>query len=142
VDREPYGAVVEKARPKNNNPEAHCAALTRRRQRLPAAEIIDFERIFSGLVGDAYRADLWDVFKAINGGCSDDGSVYFRWWLVMQGRDVLETALADPESVAEINGGAEELEHEGYGYVALHASRAATGEEDIPYQAVEKSGCA
>jgi hypothetical protein len=133
VDREQYWALVEKARPRSNDPEAHCAALTRRLRRLPAAEIVDFERIFSGLVDEAYRADLWDVAYAINGGCSDDGFVYFRWWLVMQGQDVLETALADPESLAEINGASEDLEHEDYGYVAVEAYRAATGEEDIPY---------
>jgi hypothetical protein len=133
VDRDQYCALVEKARPRNNAPDAHCAALTRRLQRLPPAEIIDFERIFSGLVAEAYRRDLWSVVYAINGGCSDDGFVYFRWWLAMQGRDVFEAALADPESLAEINGATEDLEHEDYGYVAVQAYRAVTGEEDIPY---------
>jgi hypothetical protein len=133
VNREQFWALVEKVRPRTNDPAAHCAALKRSLRRFSGAEIIGYERIFSGLVADAYRADLWDVAYAINGGCSDDGFVYFRWWLVMQGQDVLETALADPESVAEINGGTEELDYEGYGYVALYAYRAVTGEEDIPY---------
>ena len=64
----------------------------------------------------AYRADLWDVAYAINGGCSDDGFVYFRWWLVMQGEDILEAALENPESLAEISAATRDLEHEGYGY--------------------------
>ncbi len=133
MNLEQYWGIVEKSRPRSNDPETHCAAITRRLQRLSPAEIVDFERNFSRLVDEAYRADLWDVAYAINGGCSDDGFVYFRWWLVMQGRDVFERALLDPESLAEISGCTENLEHEGYGLVALHAYCTVTGEEDIPY---------
>jgi hypothetical protein len=133
MNSEQFWGLVEGTRPRGNKPEGHCVALTRRLRRLSPAEIVDFERIFSGLVDEAFRADLWDVTYAISGFGGDDAFVYFRWWLVMQGRDVFETALADPESLIEINGGTEELEHEGYGYVAVKAYRAITGEEDIPY---------
>ena len=81
------------------------AALTRQLQRLSLAEIIAFECILCELVGEAYRRDLWSVVYTINGGCSDDGFLDFRSWLVMQGRDVLETAFGgNPESLAEIAG--------------------------------------
>jgi len=130
VDREQYWDLVEKARPRNNDPEAPCSALIRHLKRFPPAEIVNFEFIFWSLVKEAYRRDLWRVVYAINGGCSDDGFAYFRWWFVMQGQDVFETALADPESLAEISGAAEELpECEEYASVGWGAYEEATGEE-------------
>lgn len=35
-------------------------------------------------------------------GCSDDGFIDFRAWLIAQGRDVYLSALADPDSLAEV----------------------------------------
>lgn len=125
--------MIEDARPPDNNPEVHCANLVQLLKQLPPNEIVDYERIFCSLVDDAYRADLWDVAYYINGGCSDDGFVYFRWWLAAQGEDVFNLALADPESLAEISGASEDLVWETYGYVALKAYCEVTGEEDIPY---------
>ncbi len=131
---EEYWAFVDAARPANNDADKHCAALTKALGKLPAAEIVDYERLFSGFVAAAYRADLWSAVYQINGGCSDDGFVYFRWWLAGQGRDVYELAVADPESLIEIVGASgDELEHESYGYVALHAYQKVTGADDMPY---------
>jgi hypothetical protein len=45
----------------------------------------------------AYPWDLWGAAFVINGGCSDDGCERFRARLIMQGRDVFERALDDPE---------------------------------------------
>jgi hypothetical protein len=130
VDREQYWNLVDKARPRSNDPERHCTALIRSLQRLPATDILDFECIFWRLVKAAYRRDLWGVVASMTGFCSDDGFAYFRWWFVMQGQDVFETALADPESLAEITGGREELpECEEYAGVARAAYEAATGKE-------------
>ena len=50
----------------------------------------------------SYRWDLWGAAFVINGGCSDDGFEYFRGWLMLQGRDVWEAALRDPESLADV----------------------------------------
>ncbi len=132
MDLDGYWALVEKARPKNNDAERHIAALERALKRLPAEEIVSFEKVNAGLVEDAYRADLWDMASANNGGCSDDGFAYFRWWLVVQGRDVYDLALADPQSLLEINAGDEDLEEEGFGYVAMHAYKEVTGREWDP----------
>ncbi len=51
----------------------------------------------------SYRWDLWGAAFVINGGCSDDGFDYFRGWLMLQGRDVWEAALRDPESLADVS---------------------------------------
>ena len=51
----------------------------------------------------SYRWDLWGAAFVINSGCSDDGFDYFRGWLMLQGHDVWEAALRDPESLADVS---------------------------------------
>jgi hypothetical protein len=50
----------------------------------------------------AYGWPLWGAAHIVNAGCSDDGFDYFLGWLVGQGRDVFERALADPDSLADV----------------------------------------
>ncbi|HYG82881.1 MAG TPA: DUF4240 domain-containing protein [Pyrinomonadaceae bacterium] len=69
---------------------------------LTPEELVSFDSLFDEHLSRAYQWDLWGAAYLINGGCSDDGFVYFRAWLVMQGRDVYERALSDPDSLAEI----------------------------------------
>jgi hypothetical protein len=66
------------------------------------AEIETFARDQDDLLRTSYRWDLWGAAFVINGGCSDDGFDYFRGWLLLQGREVWNAALRDPESLAEI----------------------------------------
>jgi hypothetical protein len=133
MDQDTFWEIIDKARPRNNDAGTHSVALVRALKKQPAAEIGGFDQFFWNLNFAAYRRDLWDVALAINGLCSDDGFAYVRWWLVMQGRDVYELALADPESLAELSGGKDDLEEgECYASVAGEAYLAVTGEEEIP----------
>lgn len=51
----------------------------------------------------AYQYGLWDAASIINEcGCSDDGFLDFRSWLIAQGREVYLAALKDPDSLAEV----------------------------------------
>ena len=70
---------------------------------LSLQEIISFEVAFRRYLNEAYTWDLWGAAYVIHGGCSDDGFEYFRRWLVSRGRDVYEAALADPDSLAQLN---------------------------------------
>src|SRR5262245_57201855 len=83
-------------------PEEHADRLTKRLSKLPEAEIGGFIQRWDEASVDAYRWDLWGAAYLINGGCSDDGFQYFRWWLLLQGRAAYEAALADPDSLAKI----------------------------------------
>jgi hypothetical protein len=65
----------------------------------------------------------------MNGGCGDDGFCYFRDWLIAQGKEVFDAAVADPESLAKIDLGDEEMEAEGMAYVAGEVFAERTGEE-------------
>jgi Protein of unknown function (DUF4240) len=62
---------------------------------LPHEEIVSAERVLSGLMAESYRTSLWAAAYVINGGCSDDGFDYFRGWLIVQGREVFDQAVAN-----------------------------------------------
>ncbi len=50
----------------------------------------------------AYQYGLWTAASVMGrNGCSDDGFVDFRQWLVAQGKDVYLAALKDPDSLAD-----------------------------------------
>lgn len=68
--------------------------------RLPEAEIAAAQQVLWDLLAESYRSPLWAAAYVINGGCSDDGFDYFRGWLLTQGQEAFEAALADPDSLA------------------------------------------
>ena len=71
----------------------------------------------------------------INGGCSDDGSDYFRAWLMLQGRETFGQAVADPDSLADWAAVRLAITNqaivgcESALYIPARAHRAATGDE-------------
>src|SRR5437899_1414670 len=67
----------------------------------PVDRVLAFDRMVWTLMDRSYRNNLWAAGYLINGGCSDDGFDYFRGWLMAQGRDVWDQALADPDSLAD-----------------------------------------
>lgn len=51
----------------------------------------------------ADKFGLWDAVGIMKEyGCSDDGFIDFRAWLIAQGREVYFAALADPDSLADV----------------------------------------
>ncbi|WP_079405590.1 DUF4240 domain-containing protein [Streptomyces sp. 3211] len=85
ADAEPQGVASRAAQLLTDNPEAEIAAA---------------QQVLWDLLAESYRAPLWAAAYVINGGCSDDGFDYFRGWLLTQGQETFETALADPDSLA------------------------------------------
>ncbi|MCL2078743.1 MAG: DUF4240 domain-containing protein [Oscillospiraceae bacterium] len=69
---------------------------------LEEPDIIRFKQIFDEYKNLAYKQKLWAAAAVINGGCSDDGFIDFRAWLVAQGKEVYLNALADPDSLASV----------------------------------------
>lgn len=65
-------------------------------------QVRDFYTQFCRRMIEAQQWDLWAVAYLINGGCSNDGFVYFRAWLIAQGRAVFSAALADPDSLVAV----------------------------------------
>jgi hypothetical protein len=102
---------------------------------LPPEEIVAFGHRFDELHARAYTWDLWGAAYLVGGGCSDDGFADFRGWLISQGEEVYESALANPESLAPV---AErykcKCQVEGFQYVSMEAwtKKAGRGFAEFP----------
>jgi uncharacterized protein DUF4240 len=86
----------------NGNAEKQSELLTEELVKLPAEEIISFERIFDELKDNAYIGNLWDAATVIMYGCGDDGFQEFREWLVGRGKEVYENAIKNPETLVNV----------------------------------------
>src|SRR5437868_3954612 len=105
-------------------------ALKRELIKLPPEEILLFRQHFDRMVDTAYKTDLWGAAYLINGGCSDDCFHYFRRWLVAQGRRVYERALKDPDTLADVLDGEDEVEDEEVGAAAARAYLTVMGQPE------------
>lgn len=113
---------------RRRDPDEHADRLAARLARLPAGDILAFGRWWHVQEARSYTWDLWGAAYLVNGGCSDDGFEDFRNWLILQGREVFEAALKDPDSLAAALGGDAEVEVECH--PAYDAYCAATGTDD------------
>lgn len=87
---------------KRKDPEAHVEKLTARLSQLHSDEVVDFDHWWNLLAREAYHWNLWAAAYLMNGGCSDDGFTDFRSWLILKGRDVFQTAVSNPDTLADI----------------------------------------
>lgn len=138
MDKAEFWSLIDATRPDGEDPDAHMAQLTGRLQGLQEAEIFAFDRLFTEYWHRAYTWDLWAAAYLIGGGCSDDGFMDFRAWLVSKGEAVFEAALADPDSLAELL----DLEEgdgqvEGFQYLPARAWAHVTGRDPSEFPANE-----
>jgi len=143
MDMQQFWKLIEDARRQVPDPAdgeevaARAAALL---SAYPREEIVAAGHALRELMAMSYRTPLWAAAYVINGGCSDDGFDYFRGWLIVQGREVFEHVVADPDALADLPviraqaSGAAYLECEDTLYIASKAHRAATGEELPPHR--------
>lgn len=123
------GSVKSKTGSGEDDLEDFADELRRRLAKLAPEAILGFHLRLTALEDLAYRWDLWGAAALINGGCSDDGFVYFRRWLIAQGRRAWDAALADPDSLARHIRDGDEAEFEELGYVAQEAFAAVSGSQ-------------
>lgn len=126
-----FWKIIESARARSGGKIRGLAGEIRwQLKRLNPDQIIAFEETLDGLLDAAYDWKLWGAAYVMKGGCSDDGFEYFRCWLVVQGRDVYERALADPDSLADLyRFDDSELEFEELLYMSRGIFEEKTGQE-------------
>ena len=138
MDKAHFWRLIEDIKAKSGGEcEEQVELLEKALVKLPPEEIIAFDKIFDEFRAVAYRWDLWGAAYLINGGCSDDGFEYFCRWLIGQGREMFEAALAHPDSLAnlirdDIVWGNGQLDCEELGYAAMDAYQEKTGRE-LPF---------
>ena len=127
------------------NVEEQIEFLSNELAKLSKDNILEFDYLFRQKHEDAFTWDIWAAAYTIQGGCSDDGFIDFRAWLVYRGKDVFEKALQNSDSLAEL--GREKLEEseesEDFYYLTADAYEEITGiegmdvEEDPNFKPVE-----
>lgn len=105
------------------NLDEQVADLLARVEQLDPNEIVEFGKLFGEYCGRAYTWDLWAAAYILNGGCSDDGFLDFRGWLISRGERVYKEALRDPETLVEVvhADAGDECQFEAFQYVARQA---------------------
>ena len=138
MDEAVFWALLEEARAGAEDAADPIQRLTDQLAGLKAGEISKFNKILHTKVGEAYRHDLWAVAYIIRGGCGDDAFEYFRAWLVLQGKEAFERALANPEAVADLVEKGIDPQAEELLYAPQEAYQDVKG-EDLPESAYPKA---
>ena len=115
--------------------QTHAEALTALLAARDVADIIDFENHFTHFFHQAYDWKLWAAAYIIHGGCSDDGFMDFRAWLIGQGEAIYTGVLANPDILAEMVEDEDDLyvlESQDIWSVAVNVYHDKTGSDDIP----------
>ena len=104
INKESFWDLIHEA--KNACGQDMDAMLTYLKDRLVSmgpAQAQNFHDIIHAYEDLADKFGLWDVAGIMKEyGCSDDGFIDFRAWLIAQGREVYFAALADPDSLADV----------------------------------------
>ena len=105
-------------------------ALAQRLSELDPSEIESYQKHFDTTFAEAYQWLLWGAAYIIDGGCSDDGFIDFRYGLISRGRKVFEAALVDPDSLVDVASDSDEgyIPNELFGYVAQEVYETKVGE--------------
>jgi hypothetical protein len=108
VDR--FWEIVEASRDKDM--DANGAKLFGYLSALSDEELLALDEIWSDHYRQLFSWPLWGVAYLAQGGCSDDGFMDWRNWIIACGREAFETALNRPDDLvalidAEPNAGRE-----------------------------------
>jgi len=104
-------------------------------------EIVQFRILYDDVMHAANQVDLRGAGCTINGGSTDDDFYAFRERLIEMGRQVFESAVKDPDSLADIVTPGEPLVgSEGLDQAATAAWTAVSGlTEEAFYEAVDQA---
>jgi hypothetical protein len=124
-----FWAIVEAARKQaGGDVEARVSHLGEKLDQLSMPEIEGFQRKYDEMIHRAHRWDLWGAAYLMNGGCSDDGFRYFCHWLISEGKNQFEGAIANPDALADVPR-LDYFELEAFAYEALKCYEAKGGGE-------------
>jgi hypothetical protein len=103
VDKSTFWSLMDRTkRLDKDNPDKQYELLLQELVKFSEADLVIFDEIFSELMARAYDWNLWAAAYIINRGCSDDGFMDFRAWLIGQGQAIFEQALQDPQSLVDV----------------------------------------
>lgn len=137
LDEADFWKLVEEAKAESNgDSDRQVELLVDKVAELSIADIFAFGDIFHAIRQTAHKRDLWSAAYLICGGCSDDGFMDFRAWLIAQGSKVFYAAFHDPDVLVDIVQTTEDeygilgyAQLEQMNYVASYAYEKRTGDQ-------------
>lgn len=104
INKDSFWKLIQSAKETcGQDMDAMMAFLKDRLVSMEPEQAQNFHDILHAYEDLADKFGLWDAAGVMKGyGCSDDSFIDFRAWLIAQGRDVYLSALADPDSLAEV----------------------------------------
>jgi len=125
MDENEFWSVVEGLAPENRTGD-----LKKRLSKLEPEKIVAFGRAFQLMAAKAYDWALFGALRLIHGGdCSEELFDRSCYGLVLRGRKVYESALANPDSIAEWLKEEEQIADDDGTDTALEVYEAITGAE-------------
>lgn len=83
--------------------DASIKWMKQRLLQMPPEQSLRFHALVHGYEDAANQYGLWSVASLIKEyGCSDDGFIDFRAWLIAQGKEIYMAALENPDSLSEV----------------------------------------
>lgn len=131
MNQDEFWSLIDRTRDESSgDPYQQADLLVEELTKLPEQDIIDYGMIYREFRDRAYLADLWDAAAIIDlWGCTDDGFIDFRAWLIAQGRTIYYEVLANPEALVDIVSPGMETQIEPLSYVAGLAYRKKTASD-------------
>ncbi len=118
--------------------QMQCEALAQALKKLSWQENLEFANRFTQVHAQLYRQDLWCAAYIMRGGCSNDGFIDFRRWVISKGRAIYEQALIDPDSLIDISHPDPDYDYyafEDFGsYIVAEVFQELTGQKIYPYR--------
>jgi len=102
MNKDRFWAIIDEARQSTVNWKSMFEPLMDRLSVLDEKDIIKWGHIFDEYHVLADKEQISAAAYIILNGCNDDSFIYFRSWLIAQGKRVYHKALADPESLANL----------------------------------------
>lgn len=127
ITKDTFWELISQAKERcGQDQDAFAQWLEDRLKEMGPEQALHFDAIIHGYRDLAYKYGLWSAASILCDGCSDDGFIDFRGWLIAQGREVYMAALKDPDSLADVPayGG---CRFESLSYVGSYAYEKLTG---------------
>ena len=103
INKDTFWELIAQAKEQcGQDMDAFAQRLEDRLIEMEPEQALNFDNIAHGYRDLAYKYGLWSAATILCDGCTDDGFIDFRDWLIAQGREVYMSALKDPDSLADV----------------------------------------
>lgn len=111
------------------NNAAQEALLVKILAQYPPSEIVEFECLLRQRLEEADDFSVMAAEKIMQGSVTDDSYIYFRCWLIAQGKMVFAGAVRNPDTLAAVVTDDVDTDFEQLLYVATDAYKISTGKQ-------------